>query len=195
MSPRGGKANSGMDQGTRAHMSSVYFYHFLSQLPPYQSMAAQSWEPTHPQGTRASSPGSQDPLPELASRGRGQLEWASGGPLTLHASPLQYRQLRAGHSVQQPPRQPQLHGPAPPLGREPPPGPGSAGAGHPETLQGRGNLLAATGPPLQGGPEEASRRPPRGPHTALRPSLSASTCSDRKGFLKKQGRDSRVRTG
>ena len=60
-----------MDQGTQAHMPSVYFYCFLSRLPPHQSMAAQSWAPTHPQGTHTSSPGSQDPLPELASRGRG----------------------------------------------------------------------------------------------------------------------------
>lgn len=57
-----------------------YFYRFLSRLPPRQSTAAQSWAPTHPQGTCASSQGSQDPLPELASRGQGQQSGLQGGP-------------------------------------------------------------------------------------------------------------------
>ena len=43
---------------------------------------------------------------ELASRGWGQPEWASGGPLTRHVSPLQRHQLRAGHPVQRLPRRP-----------------------------------------------------------------------------------------
>lgn len=65
----------------------MYFYRFLSRLPPRQSTAAQSWAPTHPQGTCASSRGSQDPLPELASRGRGQQSGLRGGPDTLRVSP------------------------------------------------------------------------------------------------------------
>ena len=170
---------------------------FRSTVFCLDCLCTRAWPPRagHPPILRAHTPAPRGPRTRCLSWPPGDGASWSGlqGPPTLHASPLRCHRLRAGYSVQQPPRQPQLHGPAPPLGREPPPGPGSAGAGHPEPLQGRGHLLAATGPPLQGRPQEAFRRPPRGPHIVLRPSLSASTCSDWKGFLKKQGRDSRVR--
>lgn len=72
-----------MDQGREEHAFHVLLP-FLSRLPPPEHGCPELG--TYPPTLRAHAlaPGSQDPLPELASRGRGQQSGLQGA-LTLYA--------------------------------------------------------------------------------------------------------------